>query len=107
MARQLALPWTVHTGLRERQFGALIGTHYAVKAGEFPRKEDGQIDYEALARDSIGNDAAHLKDAIESWDLEDELGIKALQQLSNEQPAAMIALKAAYAAACGEGRLGN
>ena len=26
VARQLALPWTVHTGLRERHFGALIGT---------------------------------------------------------------------------------
>ena len=26
VARQLALPWKVHTGLRERHFGALIGT---------------------------------------------------------------------------------
>ena len=26
VARQLALPWTIHTGLRERHFGALIGT---------------------------------------------------------------------------------
>ena len=26
VARQLGLPWTVHTGLRERHFGALIGT---------------------------------------------------------------------------------
>ena len=26
VARQLALPWTVHIGLRERHFGALIGT---------------------------------------------------------------------------------
>ena len=26
VAQQLALPWTVHTGLRERHFGALIGT---------------------------------------------------------------------------------
>ena len=26
VARQLGLPWTIHTGLRERHFGALIGT---------------------------------------------------------------------------------
>ena len=26
VARQLGLPWAIHTGLRERHFGALIGT---------------------------------------------------------------------------------
>lgn len=89
------------------EFGAFIGQHFNVLAGDFPRKEDGQIDYEALAKQSTGNDAAYLKDVIQSWDLEDEVSLKTLQQMASEQPAAIVALKAAYGAACNEGRLGN
>lgn len=89
------------------EFGAFVGEHFASGGTDFPRNEDGQIDYEAIARQSTGNDAAYLKGAIQSWDLEDELGLKSLQQLANEQPAAIVALKTAYASACNEGRLGN
>lgn len=89
------------------EFGAFIGQHFNMDAGEFPRTEDGKIDYEALAKQSTGNDAAYLKDVISSWDLEDDLSLKTLQQMASEQPAAILALKSAYAAACNEGRLGN
>ena len=89
------------------EFGAFIGQHFGLTGDEFPRTEDGQIDYEALAKKATGNEAAYLKEALDSWDLEDDLALKTLQQLASEQPAAIVALKAAYGAACNEGRLGN
>lgn len=91
-----------------KEFGAFVSEHFAPGAdAEFPRTEDGGIDFEALAEKGTGNDAAYLAGCLTSWDLEDELTAKSLQQLSDEQPAAVAALKAAYAAACNEGRLGN
>lgn len=90
-----------------KEFGALLTETFANSAGEFPRKEDGSLDYEALASKGTGNDAAYLKRVMQGWDLDDELSLKALDQLANEQPAAIVALKQAFAAACNEGRLGN
>lgn len=95
-----------HYRTRE-EFGEFIGKHFQMGASEFPRTEDGQIDYQALAKQSTGNDAGYLKAAIKSWDMEDDLSDEVLQKLANLHPAAVVALKAAYGAACNEGRLGN
>lgn len=91
-----------------KEFGAFVSEHFAPGADDdFPRTEDGRLDFEALAAKGTGNDAAYLAGCLRGWDLEDDLDAKSLEQLANEQPAAIVALKAAYAAACNEGRLGN
>lgn len=89
------------------QFGEFVGKHFKTDAAEFPRTEDGGIDFAAMARKSTSSDAAYLKEAVKSWDLDDELTLDALKELAKKHPAAVVALKAAYAAACNEGRLGN
>ncbi|RZJ12075.1 MAG: hypothetical protein EOP39_04620 [Rubrivivax sp.] len=89
------------------EFGAFVAEQFSSDGTELPRTTDGQIDFEAMAKRSTSNDATYLKGALKSWDLEDDLSVKSLQQLCNEQPAAMVALKQAYANACNEGRLGN
>lgn len=90
-----------------KEFGAFVSENFATDGGDFPRTDDGQIDFKAMAEKSTGNDAAYLKGALLSWDLDDDLTLKTLEQLADEQPAAIVALKGAYAAACNEGRLGN
>jgi len=90
-----------------KEYGAFIGEMMGQDVTEFPRTEDGQIDFASLAATATGKDAEYLLNALDSWDMEDPLTAKVLEQLANEQPAAVVSLKQAYAAACNEGRLGN
>lgn len=90
-----------------KEYAALQSDYFAADTVALPRKEDGRIDFEALAGIAASNDAALLKAALVSWDLEDELSVASLEQMANDYPAGVVALKAAYAAACNEGRLGN
>lgn len=90
-----------------KEFGAFVSESFSVDSKEFPIKEDGGIDFEELASKNTSNDAAYLKGAMVSWDFDDELSLKSLGQLADEQPAAIVALKQAYAEACNSGNLGN
>ena len=89
------------------EFGANVGEHFYGRTEDFPRTDDGQIDYRALTNKTTGNEATYMASMLEKWDLEDELSVENFTQLANEQPGAIGAIKAAYAAACSEGRLGN
>lgn len=89
------------------EYGEFLAEHLNTDQADFPRTESNQIDFAALAKQTTGHDADLLLDAIASWDLDDKLTIETLRQMASEQPAAVVALKGAYAAACNEGRLGN
>lgn len=90
-----------------KEYAALQSEYFAADTVTLPKKADGRIDFEALSDIATANDATLLKSALVSWDLEDELSVATLEQLANDFPGAAVALKAAYAAACNEGRLGN
>lgn len=90
-----------------KEYAALQSEYFAADTVTLPKKADGRIDFEALSDIATANDATLLKSALVSWDLDDELSVAALEQLANDFPGAVVALKAAYAAACNEGRLGN
>lgn len=87
------------------EFGAFLNTIFS-EAGETP-PEDGKPNFERLFQISGDRHAHQILKSLEAWDMEDELNLENLQALSDEVPAAAVALMSSYAAACTEGRLGN
>lgn len=75
-------------------------------AGE-ERQDVAKIDFEQLYKAAGDKNADHLMAALEAWDQDFSLTRENLLQLSNEIPAAAIALMSHYRAACIEGRLKN
>lgn len=89
------------------EYAQLIAETYNRTATDLPKTEDGKIDYEAIAREACGDEALFLGKIIAGWDIDIPPERQELQQLAEEFPAAVVALKTAYGAACNEGRLGN
>lgn len=87
------------------EFGTFLNSIFN-EVGEQP-VADGKPDFERLFQLSGDRHAHQILKSLESWDLEDELNLENLQALSDEIPAAAVALMSSYAAACTEGRLGN
>ncbi len=89
------------------EFGALVNEMYQDAGVVQPKTESGSVDFEKLHQTLGEKSAGHLLKCIDSWNLDERLGLESLTQLCDEIPAAAAALSAAYAAACTEGRLGN
>lgn len=88
------------------EFGAMLNGMFT-EAGE-EKPADGKLDFEALYTKMGDRNADHLLAALDAWSLDDQpLSRATLLQLSNELPAAAVALMKSYAEACTEGRLGN
>ena len=62
---------------------------------------------EGILEKTRDHNAAYMLRVIESWNLDEELSIEALQQLDDEIPAATTALMDAFTRAARQGRLGN
>lgn len=87
-------------------FGAFQNAVGAVV--DFPRDDKGNLDFKSYYEALGAKGAAHLLDAIDSWDVEGvDLTAANLEQLGDEMPAATGALMSKYRDACVEGHLGN
>ena len=84
------------------EFGAMMNEMFA-DAGE--EKTEGAPDFEVLFQKMGDKNADHLLNSIESWNLDFKVDRESLAQLSDEYPAAAVALMAAYRDACVEGKL--
>jgi hypothetical protein len=87
------------------QFGQFLNGIFA-DSGE-ATKPNAKPDFELIFGRDGNKNADHLLACLVGWDLDQELNLKSLQDLSDQLPAAAVALMSAYNAACTEGRLGN
>jgi hypothetical protein len=86
------------------EFGEFID---ALLAGAEKSPEGAEFSMEELMHKAAGSNADYLLQVIEAWDLDEDLNRANLQQLSDEVPAAVVAIMDIYRSACTEGRLGN
>lgn len=104
----------------KREFGALIDKTFApINEPKQIDAEDGQASLDAIPEPVS---AATVSDAVDQgikanveyiltiadgWDLPDPFDSQHIDQLGDEQPAALLAIMAKYRVAITEGRLGN
>lgn len=88
------------------EFGELIDQLYK-DAGQKPRAEGEEFSMKDLMEKTRDKNAEYLLKCISGWNLDVDLGLDALRQLSDELPAAATAIMDKYRAAALEGRLGN
>lgn len=87
-----------------KDFGAMMNQMFS-DAGE--EKSEGVPDFQELFGKMGDKNADHLLNSLDSWNLDFELNRDNLCQLSDQYPAAAVALMAAYRNACVDGALGN
>lgn len=68
---------------------------------------DGKFSMARMMEQTTGSNADFVMKALEGWNLDEEFSPATVQQLSDELPAAMVAIMETYRTACVEGRLGN
>lgn len=74
---------------------------------DLPKRADGSLDFEVMHRETVKRNARHLLEALQAWDLEEQLTLENLETMCSGLPAAAQALADAYRSACVDGRLGN
>lgn len=87
------------------EFGAFIDK-IMLAANEKPAA-DGKFSMEVLMDKTRGSNADYLLDALDGWNLDEDLSRANAAQLANECPAAISAIMEAYRAAINEGRIKN
>lgn len=91
------------------EFGKFMNDIF-VQAGEKPGDEkpaDDKVDFQKIFEQMGDKNTDHLLACLDSWNIDAPLNRDTLLQLSNELPAASVALMSGYRDACVEGRLGN
>lgn len=86
------------------QFGEMMNQMFK-DAGE--AKTEGTPDFQALFQKMGDKNADHILAALDSWNLDFDLTRENVVALSDQYPAAAVAMMACYRDACVEGRLGN
>jgi hypothetical protein len=76
-------------------------------SGAKAKADDEKFSMAELMERTAGQNAQYIMDVLDGWNLEEELNLHNVQQLSDEYPAATNAIMEAYRAAIVEGRLGN
>ena len=76
-------------------------------AGANAQSEGEKFSMAELMEKTAGQNAEYILDALESWNLDEDLTKPNVQQLTDELPAAAAAIMETYRTACIEGRLGN
>ena len=90
------------------EFGEFIDKLMESSGAAKKADTDAEFSMADLMEKTAGANADYLLDVIEEWNLEDvSLSKESAQQLSNEYPAAAIAIMETYRLAVTEGRLGN
>lgn len=91
----------------QKEYGQMLNESRTKDGQPLPTTADGAIDFEVLYSNGMQGNADFLLKALQKWDLDEALNSENLLQLANEIPAAVVALSAAYGAACRDGKLGN
>lgn len=90
----------------KKEFGLFIDD-LMTAAGVTTRDPDEKFSMAALMEKTTDSNADYVLKVIESWNIDTPLSRAAVQQLSDEIPAACIAIMETYRLATTEGRLGN
>ena len=88
------------------QFGEFVDALMAKSPVGRPDYADPAVNTK-LQQSLIASNAGYLIDALDGWDLDEELNVANLERLADELPGAVMAIMEDYRAACCEGRLGN
>jgi len=88
------------------EFGAFIDANMQA-AGDKAVVTGEKFSMEAMMSNTTETNADYVLKVAEGWDVDAEFTHENIQQLSNEVPAACIAIMEGYRAAIVEGRLGN
>lgn len=89
-----------------KQFGEFVDSLMATAPVARPDFTDPTVNTK-LQQAVISSNAGYLINALDGWDLDEELNVSNLEQLADEHPGAVMAIMEDYRAACCEGRLGN
>lgn len=89
-----------------KEFGEFIDRMVEAAGGK-SKTEDEKFSMADLMERTAGQNAQYIMDVIDGWNLDEELSLNSVQQLSDEYPAAAKSIMEAYRAAIVEGRLGN
>lgn len=88
------------------QFGEFVDALMAKSPVGRPDYADPAVNTK-IQQSLIASNAGYLIDAMDGWDLDEELNVANLERLADELPGAVMAIMEDYRAACCEGRLGN
>lgn len=88
------------------QFGEFVDGLMAKSPVARPDYTDPAVNTK-LQQSLIASNAGYLIDAMDNWDVAEELNVANLERLADELPGAVMAIMEDYRAACCEGRLGN
>jgi len=88
------------------QFGEFVDALMAKSPVGRPDYTDRGLCHQ-LQQSLIASNAGYLINALDGWDLDEELNVANLERLADELPGAVMAIMEDYRAACCEGRLGN
>lgn len=76
-------------------------------AGEKPKADGEKFSMADQMEKTAGSNADYILDAVDGWNLDEDLTLANVQQLVDEIPAAASAIMETYRTATTEGRLGN
>lgn len=89
------------------EFGVFIDGILEAAGEKKGQSEDEKFSMAKLMQQTAGANADYVLDAVEGWNLDEDFTKDAVQQLSDEIPAAVNAIMETYRVAITEGRLGN
>ncbi|RYF73782.1 MAG: hypothetical protein EOO22_08310, partial [Comamonadaceae bacterium] len=89
------------------EFGVFIDELMAAAGEKKKADDDEKFSMAALMERTAGANASYILQVVDAWNLDAELSLSSVQQLSDEVPAASAAIMETYRLACTEGRLGN
>jgi hypothetical protein len=88
------------------QFGEFVDALVAKSRVALPDYTDPAANTK-LQQSLIASNAGYLINALDEWDVEEELNVANMERLADELPGSVMAFMEGYRAACCEGRLGN
>ena len=89
------------------EFGVFVDALMEAAGAKDQQPEGEKFSMRELMERTAGSNADYILDVLEGWNLDEDLSKPNVQQLSDELPAAAIAIMETYRTACIEGRAKN
>ena len=89
------------------EFGVFVDALMEAAGAQDQQPEGEKFSMRELMERTAGANADYILDVLEGWNLDEDLSKPNVQQLSDELPAAAIAIMETYRTACIEGRAKN
>ena len=89
------------------EFGVFVDALMEAAGAKDQQPEGEKFSMRELMERTAGSNADYILDVLEGWNLDEDLSKPNVQQLSDELPAASIAIMETYRTACIEGRAKN